>query len=402
MNSRFKFFVVFASTALVVMLLLGAVMGKSAPPEGPYRHLAVFTDVLSRIKSEYVEEPNMKMVTVGAVTGLLESIDPFASYLNADQYKDYLKKKDSYKGDVGLVLAKRAGFLSVVGAIPGSPAAQAGMMAGDWIDAIRGVATRDMPLAYAEILLRGEPGSTIELSVFRSRRPDPQKITLTRAEISYPSLQTRMLAGETGHLRVETLETGKVAKVAEALRRLEAEGAKRILLDLRNCSTGAPEDGWALANLFLDKGTLGYTQGQRVPRKNAEADPAKTVCRLPLRLLVNRGTAGAAEIAAAALLDNKRAEVVGDRTQQVGSIIRPIPLDDGGALILSVAKFYSPAGKAIPDAGVTPTISKPEPESQVDFDENGNPLTQQVTPEQQEAYRNALEKYVEQIAEEWR
>lgn len=402
MNSRLKFLVVFASTALVVMLLLGAVMGKSAPPEGPYRHLAVFTDVLSRIKSEYVEEPNMKMVTVGAVTGLLESIDPFASYLNADQYKDYLKKKDGYKGDVGLVLAKRAGFLSVVGSIPGSPAAQAGMVAGDWIDAIRGIATRDMPLAYAQILLRGDPGTAVELSVFRSRRPDPQKITLTRAEITYPGVETRMLAGETGHLRVETLEAGKVAKIEEALRKLESEGAKRILLDLRNCSTGVPEDGWALANLFLDKGTLGYTQGQRVPRKNIEADPAKVVSRLPLRVLVNRGTAGAAEVAAAALLDSKRAELVGERTQQVASIVRPIPLDDGGALILSVAKYYSPSGKAIPDTGVTPTINKPEPESQVDFDENGNPLTPQVTPEQLEAHRNALQNYVEQIAEEWK
>ena len=110
MNSRAKFFVVFASTSLAALLLAGAVIGKSASPDGPYHHLAVYTEVLSRIKSEYVEEPDMKSVTLGALNGLLESVDPFASYLNAEQYKEYLKKKDAYKADVGLVLSKRAGI----------------------------------------------------------------------------------------------------------------------------------------------------------------------------------------------------------------------------------------------------------------------------------------------------
>src|SRR5262245_26898427 len=134
MNSRVKFFVVFASTSLAALLLVGAVIGKSASPDGPYRHLAVYTEVLSRIKSEYVEEPDMKSVTLGALNGLLESIDPFASYLNADQYKEYLKKKDAKRADVGLLLSKRGGYLMVVGAAPGSPAAKAGMSSWDMIE----------------------------------------------------------------------------------------------------------------------------------------------------------------------------------------------------------------------------------------------------------------------------
>src|SRR6266851_7558999 len=185
MNPRAKFVVVISSTFLVLLLLLGAVVGKSAAPDGSYRQLAVYTEVLSRIKSEYVEEPDMKSVTLGALNGLLESIDPFASYLNAEQYKDYLKKKDAYKGDVGMVLSKRAGYVGVVSALPGSPAAQAGIAAGDFIETIKSVATRDMPLAYAEESLRGDPGTTIEISLFKSRRPDPQKMTLTRAVIAY-------------------------------------------------------------------------------------------------------------------------------------------------------------------------------------------------------------------------
>jgi carboxyl-terminal processing protease len=402
MNSRAKFFVVFASTSLVVLLLIGAKMGASATaPEGPYKHLAVFTDVLSRIKSEYVEEPNMKSVTVGAVTGLLESIDPFASYLNAEQYKDYLKKRDGYKGDIGLILSKRAGFIGVVGVIPGSPADQSGIEVGDWLEAIKGVSTRDMPLAYAEILLKGEPASTIDISVFRSRRPEPQKMTLTRTEVKPPALTTEMLAEQTGLIRVTTMEHGKVDEVKAAVKKLEAAGAKRLLLDLRNCSLGSAEDGWALANLFVDKGNLGYTVGQKVPRKNTDADPAMQVTKLPLRVITNRGTAGAAEVAAGALLDSKRADVVGEKTYQAASVLRTIPLDDGSAVILSVAKYYTPSGKSIPEAGITPSVPLPEPEAQIDFDENGQPLVQETEPDA--AAANARDKaYLQKVLEGWK
>src|SRR3954463_9505518 len=165
MNSRVKFFVVFASTSLAALLLVGAVIGKSASPDGPYHHISVYTEVLQRIKSEYVEEPDMKSVTVGALNGLLESIDPFASYLNAEQYRDYLKEKDRKKADVGLILSKRSGYLGVVGVVPNSPAAKAGLGTLDMIESVKGIGTRDMPLAYAAMLMQGESGSTIDLSV---------------------------------------------------------------------------------------------------------------------------------------------------------------------------------------------------------------------------------------------
>src|SRR6267143_3582731 len=201
MNTRAKFLVVISSTFLVLLLLLGTVLGKGTTPDSPYRHLQVYTEVVSRIKSEYVEEPDMKSVTLGALNGLLESIDPFASYLNAEQYKDYLKKKDAYKGDVGMVLSKRAGYVGIVSAMPGSPAAQAGIAAGDFIETIKGVATRDMPLAYAEQAMRGDPGSTIEISLFKSRRPDPQKVTLTRAAIALPPVFSEMMPDQIGYVR---------------------------------------------------------------------------------------------------------------------------------------------------------------------------------------------------------
>ena len=172
MNSRVKVYFVTLSACLVVLLLVGTTFGRSSASEGAYRQMAVFAEVLSHIKSDYVEEPNLANVTLGAMNGLLESIDPFASYLNAEQYKQYLTHKGEYRGDVGLVLSKRFGYVGVVGALAGSPAAKAGLTTGDLIESIKGVATRDMPLAYAELLLRGQPGSNIEISILRMRDPE--------------------------------------------------------------------------------------------------------------------------------------------------------------------------------------------------------------------------------------
>src|SRR5438552_16986101 len=183
MTSGIKFFVASTSTCLGFVHLFGAMRGKSASPEDTYRHLAVYTEVLSRIKSDYVEEPDMKSVTLGAVNGLLESIDPYASFLSADQYKQYQKSRNQHKADVGLVLSKKFGYVGIVDAIPGSPAAKAGLGTTGVIETINGVATRDMPLAYAEMLMQGETGSTLEVGVLRFRNPEPTKMTLTRAVI---------------------------------------------------------------------------------------------------------------------------------------------------------------------------------------------------------------------------
>ena len=366
----------------MLLLVLGSLRGKSASTDRPYPQLGVYTEVLHRIKSEYVEEPDMKSVTLGALNGLLESIDPFASYLNADQYKDYLKNKDARKASVGLVLSKKFGFVGVVGSVPGSPAAKAGLATGDMLETINGVATRDMPLAYASLLLEGEPGSSVELTIVRVRRPEPQKIKLTRANIEYPPATQKLMADQVGYIQPATLAPGKVKEVAAAVESLEKQGAQKLVLDLRNCAVGSPEEGIALANLFLSKGEITYLQGQKVPRQDFQANVSKAITKLPLVVITNRGTADGAEIAASALMDNKRAELVGERTYGDASLRKAITMDDGGAIILSVAKYYSPDGKAIQDVGVTPQTVMAEPETQVELDENGEPLPE--TPEKPE------------------
>ncbi len=379
MNSRTRYIVVFSSTFLVFLLVLGNVIGKAGEntpensPSSVYRHLGVYTEVLSRIKTDYVEEPDMKLVTLGAVNGLLESIDPFASYLNSDQYKEYLKDFDTYRGDVGMVLSKKYGYIAIVDVIPGSPAAKAGLSTGDMIETIKGVATRDMPLAYASLLLRGQPGSNIDLTVLK-RKPEPEKVTLTRAVVANPPLAAKIIPDGIGYIRPDSLTGKKVDEIAAAVKDLQAKGAKRFLLDLRSCGAGEVDPGIELANLFLQSGTIAYAQGQRYPRHDYVADGKKQITSLPLVVITNRGTAAGAEVAAAALLGDKRADVVGERTYGDASIRRTITMDDGSAVILSVAKFYGPDGKAIQDTGVTPTEQVAEPDAQADVDEDGEPV----------------------------
>jgi carboxyl-terminal processing protease len=357
MNRRFQYVFVTASALLVALLIVGSVLGKSTSPDDPYQHLRVFSEVLTKIKGEYVEEPDLKNVTLGAVNGLLESVDPYASYLNADQYRTYLKSRDQHKAGVGLVLSRRFGYMSVVDTVPGSPAAKIALGTGDIIEAIQGVATRDMPLAYAELLLGGEPGSQVEITILRARRnPEPQKVTLTRAVLKEPGVESKLLADGVGYLAIRGLGAGMVEQAAAAAHGLLKQGAKKLILDVRDNAFGDPAAGIDLAALFVAKGSLGYLQGQKVPRKEFTATNPKVDANLPLVVLTNRGTARAAEVAAAALVETKRAEVVGERTYGYASLQKTVTMEDGSAVILAVAKYYSPSGKSIQDLGVTPTV----------------------------------------------
>lgn len=394
MNSRFKWTVVGSSTCVVVLLLIGARSGRAVATDDVYSHLKVYTDVLERIKLEYVEEPDMKSVTLGAIDGLLESVDPFASYLNADQYKAYQKTQETAKGGVGLILAKRYGYVAVVDAIPGSPADKASVSTGDLIETINGVATRDMPLAYAEQLLRGAAGTSIDVSVLRLRNPEPQKVTLIRANVVLPPITGKLMPDGVGYVHVTSLAGSRLDETKEKIEALKKQGAKYFVLDLRHCSTGDQVNGVALANLFLDKGQIAALQGQKTEKTDFAAKPEDAVWKGPVVVITDRSTAGGSEIAAAALLDDKRAQVVGERSYGDASLRKTIQMDDGSAVILSVAKYYSPSGKAIQDGGVTPTVQLTETDTTPEVDEEGNQVPQ-TTPKS--ADDNLLKQAVELV-----
>jgi carboxyl-terminal processing protease len=399
MNNRLKYLVVSSSTCLTLLLLVGSVLSKGASPDDTLKHIGVFSDVVAHIKSEYVEEPDMKSVTLGALNGLLEAIDPFASYLNADQYRDYLKNKDAKRADVGLILSKKSGYVGIVGVVPGSPAAKAGLSTFDMIESIKGIATRDMPLAYASLLLQGDAGTTVELSVVRVRRPEPQTVKLTRANLTLPAVESKMLPDQIGYINIDALSPSHVKDVAAAVQKLQKDGAQKLVVDVRGCALGGPEDGIAVANLFLNKGHITYLQGQRVTRQNFDADPSKAITTLPMVVLTNRGTADAAEILAAAIQDNKRGKVVGERTYGDAAQRKAITLDDGSAIILSVAKYYSPDGKAIQDTGVMPGSVVAEQDTQLEFDDNGEPLPESLEQQQNQQKNLADDPVVKKAIE---
>jgi len=272
-----------------------------------------------------------------------------------------------------MVLAKKFGYITIVSVVPNSPADKAGLTTGDFIESIKGIATRDMPLAYSNLLLRGEPGSTIDVTVLR-RKPEPQKLTLTRAVIAYPPVESKMLPGEIGYIKAATLTNGKVKEISNAVAGLQKQNAKKLILDLRYCAEGDPDEGVELANLFVSKGLITYVQGQKIPRKNYTADEKKDISTLPLVVLTNRGTASAAEVATAALQSEKRATVVGEHSYGDASIRRPITMEDGSAIILSVAKYYTPQGKSIQDNGITPDEQVGESEPVIgDSDDDNTP-----------------------------
>jgi carboxyl-terminal processing protease len=324
--------------------------------DGSYRQLGVYSEVLSRIRTEYVEEPNMPAVTNGALHGLLESLDANSSYLDPTEYKDYKQRKEG-KAGIGAAISKRYGYAAVISVIPGGPADKSEIASGDIIEAIEGKSTRDMSLAEIDGRLTGPPGSVVNVSVVRPRRALPVKSALTRAVVSEPPISDKMMEDGIGYIKVNDFPKGRSQEIANKLKAMQKDGAKKVILDLRNSGDGEESEGVATANLFLNHGMISYLQGQKYPKETFNADPQKAVApSLPLVVLVNRGTAGPAEIVAAAVMENARGDVIGDKTFGSGSIPKVIDMPDGSALILSVAKYYTPSGKAIQDTAVTPNI----------------------------------------------
>jgi carboxyl-terminal processing protease len=357
MTNRIRITLVSVSSLLVFYIVLGGLLGKSeSSSEKTYRDLGVYSEVLNRIHMDYVTEPDLKKVTDGAIRGLLEALDPYSTYFTPAEYQDYLKHPDPGPADVGIFLSKRMGYATVISVLPGSPAEKGGVKAGDLIDRVEGSATRELSVVQIQRVLAGAAGTAVKLYVVREARGEPEPITLIRTILNYPPVVAKMVDEGDGYLRVSTFEKGKAKQIAAKLKELEANGAHKIILDLRNCAGGETQEAIDTARLFLDKGLITYLSGQRYPRQDIMASPADRVCNLPLAVLINQSTAGPAEIVASAVLGNKRGEVVGVRSFGMGVLQKAILVGDGSALLLSVAKYYGPDGKAINDNGVTPSV----------------------------------------------
>ncbi len=353
------------SAVLLLTTLLGAnlnrVRAASQPQDGAYRQMQVYSEVLHHIQGDYVVDPNMAKVTDASLRGLLESLDSQSSYLTPAEYKEY-KTHAAGHAQIGVNLAKRynyQGYATVVSVVPGSPADKASLTDGDVIEQIAGRETNEMSLETAKLLLQGQPGSTVSLTVIRPRHPVPSKLELTRADISLPPTGDVFYEGASIlYLKPGILDHDHVQQVEQKLKGMNRTNTKKILLDLRDVSAGDTAEALRLSNFFIKSGTLAMLEGQKTGKQTFTADPGKSIDATgPMVTLVNHGTAGPAELVAGALLDSKRSELVGEKTFGSGSQQRTFELPDGAALMLSVAKFETPSGKKFQDEGLTPPVA---------------------------------------------
>src|SRR4051812_37109405 len=397
MSKTLKALLLVSSVVLVAFVVIGGLRVSAASNDGAYRQLGVFSEVLSRIRTEYVEEPNIPKVTDGALHGLLESLDANSSYLSPEEYKTLQTRKNNGKANIGATVSKRFGYAAVVSVLPNSAADKAGIETSDIIEAVEGKSTREMSLAEVQNLLAGQIGSNVNVSIVRARRAEPLKVVITRDVVKFPPVSEKILSDNIGYIKVDAFPKGKSQEVAAKIKAAQEQGAKKLIVDLRDSSDGDVNEGIATANLFLDHGTITYLQGQKFPRETYTADPKKAVTNLPLVVLVNRGTGGPAEVIAGAVLENARGDVVGDKTFGLGSIQKVIDIPDGSALILSVAKYYTPNGKAIQDNAITPNISVADNSDDFvlpdddDSDSTAEPEKKPKTPENDQQLQRAIQ-----------
>jgi len=362
MNRWTRTIVLALSMGVFAYVALGYVLGVTQEDK-TYRALGVFTEVLKHVQRDYVEEPNLQLVTSGALHGLLESLDPRSSYMSPREYAEY-KQKTARKarGEVGAALSKRFGYIIVVAVLPDSPAEKAGLRSGDILEAISKFTTREMSIGQAQNLLAGEPGTGVTVSVVRRPRTEPQDVDIVRAELLPTKMPANMLSDPDApasagiaHVRVLALNAGRAEELKTKLQQLERQGARKLILDVRDCALGDNGEGIAAAKLFVPSGSIGSLRGQTVPTQSFVAEPAKVVWKHPVSVLISNSTSGAAEILAAAIAAG-RGEAIGERTFGTASEQKLIELEDGAALFLTVANYFRPDGKSITDEGVTPTV----------------------------------------------
>jgi carboxyl-terminal processing protease len=355
MNRWARVGILAASVVIFGWVGLGHVLGRTANDKA-YKSLVVYSEVLQKIQQDYVDEPNMHLVEAGSLHGLLESLDSESSYLTPREYTEYKQKAaTSTTGETGLNLSKRFGYIIVTSVIPDSPADKAGLHSGDIFESVAGFTTREMSVGQAQNLLAGPVGTGVKVGVIRRGKADPDEIDLVRTKPTPSKLVAQRIDNETTAFRFASLETGRAEELHVKLQEASKQGVTKVILDLRECGRGSVPEAIAIARLFLQSGNLTSLRGQTVPEQVFAADPSKVVWKGPVSILMDGTTTGAAEVLAASLANTKRGDLVGDRTFGLASEQKLITMDDGAALILTVANYYNADGKPILEEGVAPT-----------------------------------------------
>jgi len=362
MSSKTRWLIVLISTPLVILATVGGLLGASqtTPQQQSFKDLPVFQDVLSLIMSSYVEKVDVDKVMEGAMRGLTEGLDASSAYLTPDEVAAVRANTPPPAGDVGLVVSRQF-YLRVVGVRDGSPAARAGLRTGDFIRAIGDTPTREVSSFEGMRLLRGAPGSKVDLLVIRGNAADPHTVTLVR-EAPAPALVTsKRLPGGEGYLRVASFAPGAAAAMRQQMDALRQGGATAAVIDLRGTADGTIDEGIAAARLFVASGTLATLAERNNKKTTVQANAGDGAITLPIVLLVSNGTANAAEIFAAALSGNHRADLVGEPTAGIAAVQRLVTLPENRGLWLTYGRYLTVDGKAIHEHGLPPTVAVEEP-----------------------------------------
>jgi carboxyl-terminal processing protease len=366
MTTRTRLSVLLISTPVLAFVVLGGILGRASTGDEKLQHLRVFDDVVSLIVNNYVEDVKVDRVMDGAMRGLADGLDPDSAYLDAKLVKVAEAGPTAVAaGDVGIELTRQY-YLRVIAARDGSPAAKAGLQTGDYVRAIDGKPTRDLSVFEGMRLLRGTPGSKVTLTMIRGNAAEPRQIDLVREKTPATSLVSGKLIGtDVGYIRVGSFAGDVVARLREQASALEKSGAKHLVVDVRRTAEGPLDAGLDAARLFVKSGTLAMKtgRGDTAARETIAAGEGDGRVALPTTLLVTTGTAGAAELFAAALDGNKRADLIGERTLGRAGVQKLVRLADGRGLWLTYARYLTPNGDAIQGKGINPDVAIDEPEA---------------------------------------
>ncbi len=345
---------IIASSFFFAGLLIGA--SKSISKEDEYSYLKLFTDVLKIVKDYYVEEPHVKDLIYGALNGMLTSLDPFSAFFPPEKYKEFMEETEGEFGGIGIEISMEKGRPIVVSPIEGTPAYKAGLRAGDIIVAVDGEDTFGKTLLEIVKKIRGKPGTKVTLMIMRKGADKPIKVEITRAIIRIESVKYTKYEN-LGYIKIIQFQHYTARDLKKAIKELINSGVEGLILDLRNNPGGLLSEAVRVSDLFLPEGKLiVYTKGRRDEEKYYAKEDPLIPSRIPLVVLINKGSASASEIVTGALQDHGRAVIVGEKSFGKASVQNVIPLEDNSALKLTVAYYYTPKGRLIHEKGITPDV----------------------------------------------
>ncbi len=346
---------------VIFVFFTGFILGQTNQKDekGDYYYLKLFSKALNIVERNYVEPVSLKKLIYGAIDGMVSSLDPFSDFFTPEEYREFLSETEGEFGGVGIEITMEKGRPVVVAPIEGTPAWRAGLRPGDIIIAINGEDTFNMSLMDVVKKIRGKPGTKVKLTILRRGEGKPIEVEIVRAVIRVPSVKYVNYKG-IGYIKISQFTHGTAKALERAIRKLQEEGVKGFIIDLRNDPGGLLSEAVGVGDLFIPKGKLiVYTKGRRGELHKYYAEREPLIKNKPVVVLVNKGTASASEIVSGALQDYKLAILVGEKTFGKASVQNLIPLDDGSAMKLTIAYYYTPKGRLIHKKGIEPDVKVP-------------------------------------------